>query len=94
MWYVISYDISDDRIRSEMADLLGRYGRRVHLSVFECAFEDEALESFVETVKRLLSGQTNGTDSVRIYRWCAGCRNESTGVGEVDEADDAAVWIV
>lgn len=40
MWFVIAYDISDDRRRDQMADLLGRYGRRVQWSVFECHLDE------------------------------------------------------
>lgn len=34
--YVISYDISNDKIRTKIAKELENYGRRVQFSVFEC----------------------------------------------------------
>lgn len=35
--YVISYDIADDARRTDVADALLSYGRRIQYSVFECA---------------------------------------------------------
>jgi CRISPR-associated protein Cas2 len=40
--YVISYDIADDDRRSDVADALLSYGRRLQYSVFECALGETA----------------------------------------------------
>lgn len=40
--FVISYDITDDDRRSDVADALLSYGRRIQYSVFECALGETA----------------------------------------------------
>ncbi len=40
--YVVSYDIADDDRRSDVAEALLGYGRRLQYSVFECALGDTA----------------------------------------------------
>ena len=34
--YVISYDISENKIRNKVAKILEGYGKRIQYSVFEC----------------------------------------------------------
>lgn len=75
-----------------MADLLGHFGRRVQLSVFECRLEPADLHRVVAAAGRILETPENG--DVRIYRWCAACRDASTGLGGLDDQDDEPVIIV
>jgi CRISPR-associated protein Cas2 len=92
MWFVVAYDVSDDQRRAKIAELLGRYGQRVQYSVFECWLDDGALGKVVAAVGTILESPENG--SVRLYRWCASCRDASTGLGEVEAADDGEAFIV
>ena len=92
MWYVVTYDISDDDRRERMANLLGHFGRRVQLSVFECRLEPADLERVVTAAGAILEKPENG--DVRIYRWCAACRDASTGLGDLENQDDEQVVIV
>jgi CRISPR-associated protein Cas2 len=40
--FIVSYDISDDDRRGDVADVLLSWGRRLQYSVFECALGDTA----------------------------------------------------
>lgn len=92
MWYVVTYDVSDDDRRTRVAELLGRYGQRVQLSVFECWLGPDDLASVLAAVGAILESPEQG--SVRFYRWCAACRDASTGLGEVEKADHGEAFIV
>lgn len=92
MWFVAAYDVSENRRRDRIAELLGRYGSRVQLSVFEVQLDDNELELVLAEVGEILESPENG--SVRLYRWCAACRGASMGVGDVEEADDGEAFIV
>jgi CRISPR/Cas system-associated endoribonuclease Cas2 len=59
MTWVITYDISDDRLRERVADGLGRYGWRVQESVFECTFDPEMLPEVVAVPERELGEAEN-----------------------------------
>lgn len=39
LFYVVVYDISSDKQRKKVSDLLEGYGLRVQYSVFECVFK-------------------------------------------------------
>lgn len=63
-FYVVVYDISCDKRRKRVADLLEGYGQRVQYSVFECVL---SVEKFRELQKRLQKRVKVGEDSVRFY---------------------------
>jgi len=68
-YVVISYDISDDRTRRRVANLLMDYGKRVQYSVFECLVDAKTLEKIIA----LLMPFAEGNDSIRIYPICESC---------------------
>lgn len=63
-FYIITYDIPDDRRRKKIADLLEGYGSRVQYSVFECIL---SRVKFNELKKRLGKIFKSGEDSIRFY---------------------------
>jgi CRISPR-associated protein Cas2 len=92
MRVVIAYDISSDRRRKKVSDLLGNALTRVQLSVFEGDLPPEVLERWVEKAVRLLDTET---DSLRVYHLCAACapRVDVYGFGILLE-DDLSVRIL
>lgn len=62
--YVIIYDISVDKRRKKVSDLLEGYGRRVQFSAFECVLSDRKFE---ELKSRLAKVVKMDDDSVRFY---------------------------
>lgn len=63
---VVSYDISNDRRRTKVMNLLRDYGRHVQYSVFECRLEQRQIRQ----LKNGLLLHIDPTDSVRIYFLC------------------------
>ena len=82
MFYVISYDIPDDRRRSQLAKVLKGFGTRVQYSVFEAHLNKRQYEELKRAVARLIEPSE---DSVRYYALCSACadRIEVPAVGEV-----------
>lgn len=62
--YVVTYDVSCDKRRKQVSDLLEGYGQRVQYSVFECVLPEA---KYRELCKRLKKKMKAGEDSVRIY---------------------------
>lgn len=82
--YVISYDISENKIRNKISKLLEGYGRRVQYSVFECRLKDS---SYVTLYQSLLDFVINSdTDSIRIYRICNICETKIITIGRKTES--------
>ena len=82
MFYVISYDIPDDRRRSQLAKVLKGFGTRVQYSVFEAHLNKRQYGELKHAVARLIEP---AEDSVRYYALCGACegRIEVPAIGEV-----------
>lgn len=88
MYYVICYDITDDRIRTKASKLLEGHGKRVQKSVFECAdLTEKQLLRLQDKLDRLIDHET---DSVRFYRQCKGCLPQFDLVGVGGKPEQAA----
>ena len=67
MRYLVCYDISDDRRRQRLADVLLDYGSRVEESVFECMLEEQLASQMAERIRKTVD---TGEDKVLVYVLC------------------------
>ena len=88
MFCLVSFDISDDRIRYRVVKALKGHGHRVQKSVFECP--DLTEKKFLRLKDRLESLIDYTTDSVRYYRQCRACPKECeiSGLGVLPEMEE------
>ena len=68
--FVVSYDITDNRKRKKIADVLDEYGHRVQYSVFEITVPSN---EFSELRSRLIKHLRKSTDTIRYYSLCQRC---------------------
>ena len=90
MFYVISYDIPNDRRRNQLAKLLKGFGTRVQYSVFEAHLN----RTQYEELKLAVAGVIDvSEDSVRYYALCSACvgRVEVPAVGDVTSVPQTIV---
>lgn len=64
LFYVVAYDIRDDKRRKQVSDVLEGYGKRVQYSVFECVLTSA---KFDELRSKLGKKIKLSEDSVRFY---------------------------
>jgi CRISPR-associated protein Cas2 len=66
MYYLITYDIANDKRRTKLATLLDEYGIRVNYSVYECELSETKKEKLLYEIelKKLLNKKY---DSLRFY---------------------------
>ena len=90
MFYVISYDIPDDRRRNQLAKALKGFGTRVQYSVFEAHLTHSQFEQMKQAVNGIID---TDADSVRYYALCRACtgRIEVPAVGDVTTAPETIV---
>lgn len=74
MFYLVTFDISDNRHRYQTVKVLKGVGRRVQKSVFECADLNE--QGLLQMQAKLDKIIDHTTDTVRYYRICKGCVQE------------------
>jgi CRISPR-associated protein Cas2 len=74
---IIAYDISSNRRRQKVADILTDHGQRVNKSVFECAITQREFEALKAQLRPLSTGRK---DRIVYYRLCHRCysRREET----------------
>ncbi|MBI2528934.1 MAG: CRISPR-associated endonuclease Cas2 [Candidatus Rokubacteria bacterium] len=89
---VISYDVTDDRIRARLAKRLRGYVDRVQKSVFEGPVEEGRLEDLRAGIRQAIDQEA---DSVRVYSLCARCQGatEIIGTGVYVEREEGDVIV-
>lgn len=82
-FYLISYDISNDKRRLKVMKALEDYGTRVQYSVFECWLRPKELAELQNRLFPLVSKKD--WDSIRFYALCVDDvrRTEIIGQGQV-----------
>jgi len=83
-FYLICYDIADDRRRIKAARVLERSAKRVQASVFEAYMPLKVFEGVIEEIT---GGLDEDLDSLRAYVLCGACREKvwAWGRGRVTE---------
>jgi CRISPR-associated protein Cas2 len=91
MFYIISYDVHEDKRRADVAKTLEGFGTRVQYSVFECLLTQDQFDVLIQ---RLRARIDPATDSIRAYRLCQGCLDEIVleGRGEVTRDEDVYIY--
>lgn len=77
--YIVSYDISSDRIRNKVAKEMQNFGQRVQYSVFECQLTDTQLQKMYGRLATLMQSETDG--NIRIYKLCGKCEQDIMTIG-------------
>jgi CRISPR-associated protein Cas2 len=83
-FWMVAYDINDDRIRCEVSNILKDHGERVQYSVFECRLEEKQYDALRIQLAELLGRD----DSLRWYPLCKWCRDKVFCQGEGKPPDD------
>ena len=74
MFLAVTYDCTNDKRRNRVAKILLDYGYRVQYSVFEVELDECR---FKEMQGRLLEAINVSEDSIRIYRICERCLEQT-----------------
>jgi CRISPR-associated protein Cas2 len=78
--YVVAYDISDNRRRKKIGEVLEAYGKRVNYSVFEIVLKSKSQKRELEDA--LLEYLKPEEDSLRVYSVCEKCLSNSWSLGD------------
>ena len=79
-FYVVAYDICNNKKRRKISELLEEWGVRVNFSVFECELPVKALSSLKKSIEELIDPKS---DSVLYYPLCLNCRSRIDAFGMV-----------
>jgi CRISPR-associated protein Cas2 len=77
---VITYDITDNKLRARVHKYLSNFGLNTQKSVFELIAGDLEVRKIIHYLHAVLPDEP--TDSVRIYELCKSCGRNITKVGD------------
>lgn len=82
---VVSYDISNDKLRTKFSKYLSRFGHRIQYSVFEIDNSFNILNNIVTDIKNNFESKFTQCDSVIIFRMSASCEVIRFGYAKNDD---------
>jgi len=84
---LISYDISNDKIRTKFAKYLSKFGFRLQYSVFEITNSESVLKNIETEIKNVYMKTFTEEDSVIIFNMSATCTKTCYGYAKNEEKD-------
>lgn len=90
-FYVVAYDISDDRRRSKVVKVLESIGHRVNYSVFECMLTDIQYQSMSERLSKHIVAKE---DKIIIYPLCTECYARISNLPERGKAIPPKIVVI
>lgn len=76
---LISYDISDTKVRTKFSEFIKKYGYRIQYSVYQIKNSERILEVISAKIDQLFLPKFSETDSVYIFNMSKNCRIKSFG---------------
>lgn len=84
---IISYDIAEDKLRTQFSKYLTKYGHRIQYSVFEIDHSERVLNNIICDIKNRYEKRFTQADSVIIFNLSKWCKIERFGYAENEERD-------
>ncbi|MDI9337547.1 MAG: CRISPR-associated endonuclease Cas2 [Alphaproteobacteria bacterium] len=84
---LVSYDISDDKLRTKFSKYLEQYGGRIQYSLFEISNSERVLNNIIVEIKGRFEKKFTQKDSVLIFKLSATCTILRFGYAKNDETD-------
>jgi CRISPR-associated protein Cas2 len=90
-FYLLTYDIADNKRRQKIARLCEAVAERVQESVFEAYLTPDELSKLLKKTARRFKDEE---DSLRVYLLCAACREKVATFGQGKVTPPPAVVVV
>ncbi len=78
-FYVVVYDVVEDKRRLKVAKYLESMGDRVQYSVFEVYLTPKELQEVMKKLATLIEAEEDG---IRVYNLCTACREKVHSLGQ------------
>lgn len=84
---VVSYDISDTKLRTKFSKFLEKFGHRIQYSVFEIDTSERLLSLVEQEIADKYKPRFTQDDSIIIFRMSNTCKITRYGYAQNDEKD-------
>ena len=89
---VLSYDFSNDKIRTRFSKFLDKFGRRFQYSVYEIRNSPRVLQNIRTEIELQYRKQFSGADSVVIFQICEGDKKKVVRYGYAENEEKEVVF--
>ncbi|RMD76639.1 CRISPR-associated endonuclease Cas2 [Candidatus Dojkabacteria bacterium] len=89
---LLTYDISDDKLRTKFSKFLEKYGFRLQFSVFKIKNSRRVLDVIKLEIEKRFAKKFTNTDSIYIFEICEGCEKKTTKFGFAKHEDEDVVY--
>jgi CRISPR-associated protein Cas2 len=89
MFVVISYDISDNKRRTKIHNILKSYGEWVQYSIFECELTKTQYAKLRQRLSKLLQSES---DNIRFYFLGECCKGKIERIGGEPPRDNTVFF--
>lgn len=90
-WYddmmLVSYDISDNKLRARFSKFLSKFGHRIQYSVFEIDNSDRFIDVVATEIDAHYGKRFEETDSVMVFKMTSSCEIIRYGYARNDEKE-------
>lgn len=87
MMILVSYDISDDKLRTKFAKFLSKFGYRLQYSVFKIENSERLLSIVSSEIENRFSKKFSQSDSVYIFKLSTSCQVTKYGYSKNEDSD-------
>lgn len=84
---IVSYDISDNKVRGKFSKFLSKFGYRLQYSVFQIRNSGRMLSNIIYEIEGNFARYFTQTDSVIIFVLSKNCKKLSFGYAKNDDED-------
>lgn len=91
--YIVSYDISNDKLRRRFSKLLDKHGRRIQYSVFELKHSQRILRIVMAEIQSKYAKKFAMTDSIIIIPVCEACKSKILRYGYAVHEEEELVFM-
>ena len=84
---VVSYDISNDKLRTRLAKFLSKFGYRLQYSVFQIRNSERMLNNITLEIEGRFAKQFTPSDSVIIFVFSKTCKVVKFGYARNDDEE-------
>lgn len=84
---LLSYDISNDKLRTKFSKFIGKYGHRLQYSVYEIDNSPNFLNNIIIQIKSKFENKFTESDSILIFNLSKTCEIIRMGYAKNEKKD-------
>lgn len=89
---LISYDISNDRLRTKFSKFIKKYGHRLQFSVYEIDHGSTILDKIINQIDHKFKKSFSNCDSVMIINTCKSCDDKIIKYGYLENDEKELLY--